>query len=76
MDRTISATEAEERFDDLLRDVAEGVSFTIISQGNPIARIVPVENGHGRAAVKRLLDFVDGLPIRHAGDWTRTELHR
>ena len=45
MDRIISATEANQRFSELLREVAEGVSFTVTSRGRPVALQVPHRRG-------------------------------
>ena len=75
MDRAISASEANQHFSELLRDVAEGESFTVMSRGRPVARVLPVDRGHEQKSVERLLDFVATLPIRHAGAWTRSDLY-
>ncbi|WP_411197605.1 type II toxin-antitoxin system Phd/YefM family antitoxin [Sphingomonas sp. C3-2] len=75
MDRAISASEANQRFSELLRDVAEGESFTVMSRGRPVARVLPVDRLQEHQAVTRLLDFVSGLPIRRAGKWTRDDLY-
>ena len=69
MDKAISASEANQRFSELLRDVAEGVSYTVMSRGRPVARVLPVDRGQEQRSVERLLAFVADLPIRHAGDW-------
>jgi len=77
MDRLISATEANQRFSELLRDVAGGESFTVTSRGRPVARVVPMDQGEEtqQAKIKRLLDYVRTLPIRHSGPWTREDLY-
>jgi prevent-host-death family protein len=75
MDRTISASEANQRFSELLREVSEGESFTVLSRGRAVARVLPVDKAQERFAVERLLEFVHGLPIRHSGDWTRADLY-
>lgn len=75
MDRAISASEANQRFSELLREVAEGKSFTVTSRGRPVARVLPVEPGGQRQAVKNLLDFVRALPVRHSGAWSRDDLY-
>ncbi|RYY17881.1 MAG: type II toxin-antitoxin system prevent-host-death family antitoxin [Alphaproteobacteria bacterium] len=75
MDRVISASEANQRFSELLRDVTDGESFTVMSRGRPVARVLPVDRVHDRQAVEALLDFVSGLPIRHAGSWSRDDLY-
>ncbi len=75
MERAISASEANQRFSELLRDVTDGGSFTVMSRGRPVARVLPVDQDQDRRAVEKLLDFVAGLPIRHAGNWSRDDLY-
>lgn len=75
MDRAISASDANQHFSELLRDVAAGESFTVVSRGRPVARVLPVDTRQEPRAVERLLDFVAGLSVRHAGDWSRADLY-
>lgn len=75
MDRAITASEANQRFSELLRDVADGESFTVTSHGKPVARVLPVDREGDQRAVARLLDFVATLPVRHSGAWTRADLY-
>lgn len=75
MDRPITASEANQRFSEMLRDVAKGESFTVTSRGRPVARVIPVERKGGREAVKRLLEYFEARPIRYSGPWTREDLY-
>lgn len=75
MDRAISASEANQRFSELLRDVAEGDSFTVISRGRPVARVLPVDRDQERRSIARFLKFVADLPRRRAGPWSRDDLY-
>lgn len=75
MERAISASEANQRFSELLRDVAEGGSFTVISRGRAVARVLPVDRDGDSKRVTDLLAYVGDLPIRHAGQWTRDDLY-
>ena len=75
MDKAISASEANQRFSELLRDVAGGQSFTVMSRGRAVARVLPVDRDKERRSVERLLDFVARLPVRHSGFWSRDELY-
>jgi prevent-host-death family protein len=75
MYRTISLSEANRRFPEFLREVSEGESFTVVSHGRAIARILPVAKVQERFAVERLLNFLESCPIRQSGDWTRTDLY-
>ncbi len=75
MDKAISATDANQRFSEMLRDVAEGQSYTVMSRGRAVARVLPVDQDQQRRSVTRLLQFVRKLPIRHAGNWSRGDLY-
>ncbi|MEA3037988.1 MAG: hypothetical protein QOE79_501 [Sphingomonadales bacterium] len=75
MDRAISASEANQRFSELLREVAEGESFTVTSRGRPVARVVPVDREGEKQAVKSLLERLRRLPRRHSGPWSRGDLY-
>jgi prevent-host-death family protein len=75
MDRAISASEANQRFSEMLREVAEGESFTVTSRGRPVARVVPVDREGQKQSVKDLLDRLSRLPIRYSGHWTRADLY-
>lgn len=75
MDKAITASEANQRFSEMLREVAEGESFTVTSRGRPVARVVPVDVERDRRKIKQLLEFVRGLPVRYSGPWTRADLY-
>lgn len=75
MDRAISASEANQHFSELLREVAEGESFTVMSRGRAVARVLPVDRIQEQRSVGKLLAFVAGLPVRHSGHWTRGDLY-
>lgn len=80
MDRHISASDANRHFSEMLRDVSEGESFTITSDGQAVARVTPVDRPSHDPSVKeravdRLLDYVATLPRRYSGDWKREDLY-
>ena len=75
MDRLISATEANQRFSEMLRDVGAGESVTITSRGRPVARLVPVEQASQAEKVRQLLAYVDTLPRIVGEPWTREDLY-
>jgi prevent-host-death family protein len=75
MERAISASEANQHFSELLRDVAKGESFTVMSRGRPVARVLPVDRDHERRSVEKLLKFVETLPVRRSGEWARNDLY-
>ena len=75
MDRAITASEANQRFSEMLRDVAEGDSFTVLSRGRPVARVTPVDQADRKRAAKRMWEFLETLPLRQGKPWTRDELY-
>lgn len=75
MDRQITASEANQHFSEMLRDVSQGESFTVTSRGRPVARVTPIDRASHERAIDRLLDFVAKLPRRYSGDWTREDLY-
>lgn len=76
MDRAISASDANQHFSELLRDVSEGQSFTVMSRGRPVARVLPIDRDQERRSVERLLEYVAKLPVRHSGRWSRDDLYK
>lgn len=75
MDRAISASEANQRFSEMLREVGQGDSFVVMSRGRPVARVIPVDANAKQKSAQRLLDFVQKLPRRRSAPWTRDELY-
>ena len=75
MERAITASEANQHFSELLRDVANGQSFTVTSRGRPVARVLPIDRQEESRSVRRLLQFLTSLPVRHSGSWSRDDLH-
>lgn len=73
--KRITATEANRRFSQLLRDVAAGTTYTVTSHGRPVAVIEPVPEQVVGHVTDSLMEFVAGLPRRHAGDWKRSDLY-
>ena len=77
MDRIVTATEANQRFSELLREVSAGESFTITSRGKPVAEIVPPRMKK-RSTPEEMAAFwkrMDELPRIVTGPWTRDELY-
>lgn len=77
MDRQITATEANQRFSQMLREVQSGESFTVTSRGKAVAKLVPIEPDHDkhRQNVREFLEHVRALPIRSIGNWRREDLY-
>lgn len=79
MDRQITATEANQRFSELLRNVQSGESFVVTSRGKAVARMVPINEAGAIAEqsekIGKLLEYVKTLPITDAGPWKREDLY-
>ena len=76
MERAITASDANQRFSEMLRAVQNGETFVVTSRGRPVAKVSPVAGpADQKQKVKELLDYVRTLPIRHAGAWRREDLY-
>ena len=74
----ISASEANRSFSSLLRQVAQGQRFTVLSHGRPVATIAPTELGRGAQATARraLLTRLATQPATGTPrDWQRDDLY-
>ncbi|WP_082166158.1 type II toxin-antitoxin system Phd/YefM family antitoxin [Sphingobium salicis] len=67
MDRAISASEANQHFSELLREVSEGASFTVMSRRRPVARVMPVDRHQDKQSTQKMLAFAAGLSVRNSG---------
>ncbi len=75
MEKTISATEANQRFSEMLRSVAAGESFTVTSRGKPIARVTPIEEEDRRRKLHDLMEFLKDRPVTWIKPWKREDLY-
>jgi prevent-host-death family protein len=75
MDRIVTATEANQHFSEILREVSAGDSVTVTSRGKPVARIVPADNEKKGSDLTKLMAFMKDQPVKVIGPWTRDELY-
>ena len=75
MERAISATDANQRFSQVLRDVTNGDSYVVTSRGKPVARVVPVDQEDQVQRVDEMLEFFRQQPRRYSGPWKREDLY-
>jgi prevent-host-death family protein len=75
MDKYISATEANQRFSELLRDVSEGESYTVTSRGKPVARMVPAGKKQTKAGLEEYYAKCDARGPIVTGPWKREDLY-
>ena len=74
----VSASEANRSFSFLLRQVAQGETFTVLSRGRPIATISPAQPNHGAQILARanLLARLNHQPASgEARSWSRNDLY-
>ena len=74
----VSASEANRNFSALLREVAQGRTYTVLSRGKPVATLGPVQPDAraGRIARKTLLARLHAQPATGARDWNRDALYK
>ncbi|MDX8438385.1 type II toxin-antitoxin system Phd/YefM family antitoxin [Mesorhizobium australafricanum] len=77
MDDTVSIADIEFKLPSILHGVREGQSYVVVSNGRPVARIVPVNTHENplprlRAA---LLSRLERQPLVGAGNWTRDDAY-
>ena len=75
MDRAISASEANQQFSRVLREVEHGESYIVTSRGKPVARIVPIEADVRKRRFAAMVEKWSREPIRYIGPWTREDLY-
>jgi prevent-host-death family protein len=75
--KTVTAADANRQFSRVLREVAHGETFTVISRGRPIANIIPVKavTAQRHAAKTTMLNRLKTQTITGARNWTRDELY-
>jgi prevent-host-death family protein len=77
MEKAISASDANRKFSQMLREVKEGQTYVVTSHGRPVARIAPVPADSPRrsAAHTALLNRLRRQPVLNIGRWTRDEIY-
>ena len=75
MDKYVSATEANQRFSEILRDVADGESFAVTSRGRVVAEITPPKKREKKKSTSEFLAELETRPIIITGPWKREDLY-
>jgi prevent-host-death family protein len=75
--KTVSAADANRQFSSVLREVARGETFVVVSRGKAVATIAPVrvDDPQRCAAKASLLSRLATRNPSGARDWTRDELY-
>jgi prevent-host-death family protein len=75
MDKYVSATEANQRFSEILREVADGESFAVLSRGRVVAEITPPKKREKKRSTREFLAELESRPIIHGNPWKREDLY-
>ena len=76
MERAITASDANQRFSEMLREVQAGETFVVTSRGRPVAKVMPIDALEQQgSALDALLGYVETLPRRRADGWQRGDLY-
>lgn len=75
--RTVSASDANRQFSSVLREVAQGEVFTVVSRGKPVATIAPsqLNTPLRNAAREALMKRLKSQSSSGERSWTRDELY-
>ena len=75
--KTVSAADANRQFSSVLREVAKGEIFTVLSRGRPVATITPArsEDDQRQAPRHSLLKRLRKQKALGARNWTRSDLY-
>jgi antitoxin (DNA-binding transcriptional repressor) of toxin-antitoxin stability system len=75
--KTITAAEANRQFSSILRQVANGEAFTVLSRGRAVASITTFSEGEveRQSAKKSLMARLHSKSASGSRHWTRGELY-
>ena len=75
--KSVTAGDANRHFSSVLREVAQGEIFTVLSRGRPVATISPAraDDNQRHAARKGLIERLRQQNASGERNWTRTELY-
>jgi prevent-host-death family protein len=75
MTLTITASQANQEFSKLLRQVQQGEDFVVMSRGRAVARVIPYAEEKPKNAMSAMLEKLEQLPRRTLSDWSRDDLY-
>lgn len=75
--RTVTAADANRQFSSVLREVAQGETYTVVSRGKPVATIAPANPNAARRdnAKANLLARLHKQEATGQRNWSRDELY-
>ena len=75
MDKYVSATEANQRFPELVRKVSAGDSYIVTSRGKPLIKMVPLEKKLSKGSLEEFYAKCDARGPIITGPWKREDLY-
>lgn len=75
MTDTISASQANQAFSRMLREVQQGKDFIVVSRGRAVARLIPYVETTSSKNLAAVMDRLSQLPDRDLPGWTRADLY-
>lgn len=75
MDRYVTATEANQRFSELLNAAEDGEIVTITRRGKSVVQMVPMKASDKKKSLAEFYAKLKALPVIHAGNWKREDLY-
>jgi prevent-host-death family protein len=72
---SITATEANQFFSRLLREVQDGQEFVVTSRGRAVARVIPYSEPPQAEKLVAMIDALARRPRRSLPGWTRDDLY-
>ena len=75
--KTVSASDANRKFSQLLRDVGHGEVITVLSRGKPVAVISPARANTDlrESARRRLIERLKRQKVTGRREWSRQDLY-
>jgi prevent-host-death family protein len=75
--KTVTAADANRQFSRVLREVAQGEVFTVVSRGKPVATIGPAHKTEATRHTPKetLMARLRSQSVTGARTWTRDELY-
>ena len=75
MEKYVSATEANQRFPELVRKVSAGDSYIVTSRGKPLIKMVPLEKKSLKGSLEEFYAKCDARGPIITGPWKREDLY-
>jgi prevent-host-death family protein len=75
MTHTITASQANQAFSKLLRQVQQGEDFVVMSRGRAVARVIPYSEPLTENGISNMLAKLEQLPRRQLDNWSRDDLY-